>query len=464
MPGLQILQAPKTTGQSIAGALGSGLQRLASNRLQQIEQQNEQRQFAQSLLASGLDYTPQEAQFIAQLPLNERLKALQALPPAQGTRAAQPQPQAEFEQEPTITAAAEKQRAQELAPEQKEITQADINQMLQEQQQQQFKMPNVDQLSQAAQSLGFNVTPEKQQELQKKLADLQANPEAFNKLRNEYESGIAENKDIELRQPGFKGKAVPLGEAIQQSRRFATPTKPLSAYEKLKLEQTGRKEARDIESDARNETKKFRDEVNSARKSAKTKLRDLDRLDELENEKLETAGYKEFLERSGLDIPALMNPQSQEYEKISTSFIRDAGNIFKGKVSNYEADLMLKLIPTLSLSPEGRNRVRANLRYTEDAALAYGQTMDEVIKQNGGKIPLDLEERVLNRIDPKLDKLSKKFKENLKKPVPKGQSPITTAIQAGLGSALGAVGKSIPGLIGSAIKGAAQGAGQGLLK
>jgi hypothetical protein len=199
------------------------------------------------------------------------------------------------------------------------------------------------------------------------------------------------------------------------------------------------------------ETKQFRHDLLESRRAAKNDIKDLSRLEELsQSGKLDTPGYTEFLKRSGLDIPALTNPESEEFQKIQASFLRNAKQYFGGRISNYEVEQFLKTIPSLSQSPEGRSRVIANLKYVARAADERYKAYQEVLAEHGGVPPYDLEEQVENKSDKKLDTIYRQLKKDLEKPVPKGQNKFITAIQAGAGDLLG----SIP----SAIKGAGKGA------
>lgn len=198
-------------------------------------------------------------------------------------------------------------------------------------------------------------------------------------------------------------------------------------------------------------TEPYRKEVIDAAKAARSDLKDLNRMEELEKEgKLDTPGYVEFLKRSGFDIPALMNPGSEEFQKISANFLRNAKQYFGARVSNYEIEQFLKTIPSLSQSPEGRKRVIANLKYMSRGALEYNDALKEVIAENGGIPPFDLREKVDEKIEKRLDKISEMFKKDLERPVPKGQNQYITALQAGAGEVLGLPGKLV-GKVGSAL-------------
>lgn len=196
-------------------------------------------------------------------------------------------------------------------------------------------------------------------------------------------------------------------------------------------------------------------EISQKAKVAKEDLRDLDRLEELQNTgKLDTPGYNEFLTRSGLDIQALRSPESEEFQKIQANFLKNAKDYFGGRISNYEVESFLKTIPTLSNSNEGRKRVIANLKRIARGAEQYNEALKEVLRENKGVPPFDLEQQIGDKIDKRLDKVSEQFKKDLAKPVPKEQNRFITALQSGLGSAAGLPGKVL-GSAGHAIKGAA---------
>ncbi len=203
-------------------------------------------------------------------------------------------------------------------------------------------------------------------------------------------------------------------------------------------------------------TKAERKEIIDKGRAARQNLHDLDRMEELEKEgKLDTPGYIEGLKRSGFDIPALMNPGSEEFQKIAANFLKDAKTYFGSRVSNYEIEQFLKTIPSLSQSPEGRKRVIANLKNLSRGALEYNNALKEIMAENKGIPPYDLLEQVDSKVQKREDALAKKFKEDLAKPVPKAQSKYVTALQASIGN--------IVGRLPSALKGAGIGAAYGAL-
>lgn len=225
-----------------------------------------------------------------------------------------------------------------------------------------------------------------------------------------------------------------------------------------------RKEKREVESFK--QTKPERNEILTDARSAQNALDDLQRLEELEGA-LDSNAYNELLTNSGLDIPALRSPESQEFLKIRQSFLRDAKKYFGARVTNFELDQFLKTIPDLSQSPEGRKRVIANLKRFNRLAVDRANVMREVIDDNGGIPPLDLVEKVDKRMEKKSQVIADKFKKDLEKKVPKGSSKLATTAGALGGKLLGEVGEAVPGLIrggiGGGLAGLAYGGPAGIL-
>lgn len=190
-----------------------------------------------------------------------------------------------------------------------------------------------------------------------------------------------------------------------------------------------------------------RREILKKAQTARQDLRDLARLEELEDEgKLDTPGYVEFLKKVGLDLPTLMSEGSQEFQKITQNFMRNAKAYLGARISNFELEQFLKTIPSLSQSPEGRKRVISNLKQISRAAVAHSQALKEVIRENSGIPPLDLEERIDDKIEKKLDAISKQFKKDLKRKVPPAQHRLVTALQTTAGAAAGLPGKILSGV------------------
>lgn len=244
----------------------------------------------------------------------------------------------------------------------------------------------------------------------------------------------------------------------------------LSGLEKKELRNQineRRKEFHDISKELRKESKAELKQLREKYISADDRLKSLERLESLEAEGLMGADYNEFLNRSGLDIAALRDPNSQEAQAIIQGFARDAKTFYgTGRLTNTELELFMKSLPSLSQTPEGRKRVVARMK---DFARLEKATYDEardIIRKNAGVPPSDLWEKVDDRLEKKRDQFAKLFRKDLQRKVPEGPSQARvfaggiagSAAKPLAGAGLGAlIGSFLPG-VGTAI-----GAGVGAL-
>ena len=234
--------------------------------------------------------------------------------------------------------------------------------------------------------------------------------------------------------PGQQAQPMPEMQPVQQN----APAKPLTKAEFLKNRAQVAEENKLLREKGFNETQELRADLQAKDKSARAMLRDLERLEELKD--LDTAGYVEFLKRSGFDIPTLMKTDSQEFQKTTQNFTKDMKARYGAKVSNQEMEQFLKTIPSLSMSPEGRQRVINVMKFNARADIAYNDAKREVLAVNRGLPPVNLADQVEDKVAKKIDVLSRKLREEMLKPVPKGQNRYITALQAATGSAIGKVG------------------------
>lgn len=213
-------------------------------------------------------------------------------------------------------------------------------------------------------------------------------------------------------------------------------------------------------------TKPELDEIKKRSKVAKEDLRSLDRLEELEDSgKLDSASYYTFLKNAGLDIPALMSPESQEYNKIVNNFVRNIKDIFGAKISNQEMEQFMKTLPNLSQSAEGRKRVIANLKNIARVNAEYGNTLKEVMAKYNNRVPIgvDVAAEVEDKMEKKLDKFTAMFKKDLAKKTPPAESGLAIGSAAALGKATPVVGGAALGAaIGSIFPGPGTAVGAGI--
>lgn len=152
----------------------------------------------------------------------------------------------------------------------------------------------------------------------------------------------------------------------------------------------------------------------------------LDRMEQLsEKNDISTPAMMKVLDTVGLPIGILANPETEEYRKLETDFIRDARDIFPGgRITNYEIQSYLKTIPTLMNSKDGRKAIIHNRKLLNEAKKVRYDEYKNIIKENGGKKPPNLSIMLEERIAGKIMEIEDKFKEGIDKSTQKHQQPI----------------------------------------
>jgi len=179
----------------------------------------------------------------------------------------------------------------------------------------------------------------------------------------------------------------------------------------LKREQFERRETRAEQSEINKETQKFYEETNKARKAARENDLRLGRMETLNKEgNLQNPLLYASLKKFHLDIPALQSADSQEFVKLSNDFLRNAKDIFGARLTNLDVQTFLRIVPELSQSPEGRQRIIENMRAFNEASRIRADAQDQIIKANDGKRPRNLESQVEEQSAPALDAIAERFK------------------------------------------------------
>lgn len=100
---------------------------------------------------------------------------------------------------------------------------------------------------------------------------------------------------------------------------------------------------------------------------------------------------------------------TEEFEKLSADFLKDAKGIFGGRITNADLTAFFQTVPTLNQTQHGRLKIIKNMRAFNEAAIAEYEALEEVIKENGGKRPDNLAFVVQRRAQDKIDKAAKEF-------------------------------------------------------
>lgn len=124
----------------------------------------------------------------------------------------------------------------------------------------------------------------------------------------------------------------------------------------------------------------------------------------IRNEYLTTA-----LDKLGINSEAFMNGDTLELQKLTNYVLRGASKIFGGKVSNFEAQQLLRGFPNLYQSNEGRIQLAQQLLKTAELEEKEGEVFRNIIKKNKNRVPFDLEEQIEQEMRPYYDEYVKSF-------------------------------------------------------
>jgi DNA-binding transcriptional MerR regulator len=110
-----------------------------------------------------------------------------------------------------------------------------------------------------------------------------------------------------------------------------------------------------------------------------------------------------------LDLKFLMSADAQEFEKLSADFARSASDFFPGRLTDTDLRTFMAAIPTLSLTKAGNLRLINSMKSANKAAELKYSALKQIIQENGGRRPANLDILIEERIGPQLDNLSKEF-------------------------------------------------------
>lgn len=137
------------------------------------------------------------------------------------------------------------------------------------------------------------------------------------------------------------------------------------------------------------------------------------------DEKLAGAGFVKLLDSLGIPLSVLTNPETEEFEKIQQDYVRDINKVFRGQIRNFEIESYLKTVPNLLNSPEGRKRIIQNRRILNEARKIKYDAYQDILKENKGKKPQNLNSLIYERVGSRLEELGEKFKQGIEKEVEK---------------------------------------------
>jgi hypothetical protein len=266
------------------------------------------------------------------------------------------------------------------------------------------------------QQLARQLGPQRQQPTGEQQAILQAQAQEAQKAEPTLKQQI---EQIRNQKRALAAANLPANQAIALHQQLEAKEKELRKEdrEERKLSAT---EQRIVDK----ETLPTYKEINEKAKASKDSNLRLGRMEELiKRGKLSNTAFYNGVKALG-KLPGIgsyiesiaesfLSPDTQEFEKLSTDFIKDAKQFFGNRITQQEVALFLKTVPNLSQTNHGKQRVIRNMRIFNEAAGVRKKAMDEIIRANNGKRPANLESLIEEVATPQLDKLAEQFKGNV---------------------------------------------------
>lgn len=115
----------------------------------------------------------------------------------------------------------------------------------------------------------------------------------------------------------------------------------------------------------------------------------------------------------GINMDWALRPDSQKFKKLTAEFLRDMKKIFGGRVTNLDVREFLKSVPRVSQTDEGKLQVIQRLASLNGPLIARGRIMQEIIDENQGFRPPNLQAETERRLAKFLDGAAEEFKKPL---------------------------------------------------
>jgi hypothetical protein len=103
------------------------------------------------------------------------------------------------------------------------------------------------------------------------------------------------------------------------------------------------------------------------------------------------------------------SPDTEEFEKLSNQFIKGAKAVFGSRITDNDLKAYMAQIPTLANTDAGKLAIINDMEIVNQAEHARTRAMKQIIKENKGRRPADLQAQVEERAKPELDRLSRIF-------------------------------------------------------
>jgi hypothetical protein len=377
---VQVIQGKEGFGSLLGRHVGGGLQQslssLAEHKLQSMLQGHKATALTDAAVEAG--FAPELAKFMAHLPPPALTAFLQRLSPGDFGQQQEQQPSMANELQQLVP----EQQQQQAAPQQRMTPLSGQDAIMQALQQYQQQAPQQmqQQVTQQPQQMAAQQGAQQQHAPQQKRASTVA--EIFGRPSPEQQLKV---------------------DALKQQRQ-------------QHLEKLSAKQQQEVDK----ETKPYYDEIYKGAKAAKESDIRLDRMERLIHRgNLTKPGWVAAVESIskipvfGVDLSWALHPDTQEFQKLSTDFLKNAKDYFGTRLTDADLKAFLQTIPNAKQTNQAKLRVISNLRSFNEIAKIKKKAADDIIKRNNGRRPANFDSLVDDATAPEVDKIANKFKRNI---------------------------------------------------
>lgn len=142
---------------------------------------------------------------------------------------------------------------------------------------------------------------------------------------------------------------------------------------------------------------KYHNELQSASKQHAVKMKTLENLERLNKKGVTGKPYEKLLEKFGL--VALTSSGRREFSADVKNMITDIRSILGSQFTGFEFQTILNAYPSADFSQEANDAIISNLKEFEGIRDQEFKIEKQLIKENGGKIPENLQYKVNERLE-----------------------------------------------------------------
>jgi hypothetical protein len=227
------------------------------------------------------------------------------------------------------------------------------------------------------------------------------------------------NKQNQLVAPESAKKPQSFQDILRNPRLSSDQKLKVAALQQQRqqhLEKLSAKQQQEVDK----ETKPYYDEIYKGAKAAKESDIRLDRMERLIHRgNLTKPGWVAAVESIskipvfGVDLSWALHPDTQEFQKLSTDFLKNAKDYFGTRLTDADLKAFLQTIPNAKQTNQAKLRVISNLRSFNEIAKIKKKAADDIIKRNNGRRPASFDSLVDDATAPEVDKIANKFKRNI---------------------------------------------------